>query len=104
MGFPETFKALSDPARREILTMLRSGRKSAGEIAAQFDMTGATVSYHLKQLKNAELVHETREKNFIYYTLNTSVFEEIMLWTAQFISHSDSKGEELEDNYEKDID
>jgi DNA-binding transcriptional ArsR family regulator len=104
MGFPETFKALSDPARREILTMLRSGRKSAGEIAAQFDMTGATVSYHLKQLKNAELVYETREKNFIYYTLNTSVFEEIMMWTAQFISHSNSKGEELEDNYEKDVD
>lgn len=103
MGFPETFKALSDPARREILTMLRSGRKSAGEIAAQFDMTGATVSYHLKQLKNAELVYETREKNFIYYTLNTSVFEEIMMWTAQFISHSDSK-EELEDNYEKNVD
>ncbi len=104
MGFPETFKALSDPVRREILTMLRSGRKSAGEIAAQFDMTGATVSYHLKQLKNAELVYETREKNFIYYTLNTSVFEEIMMWTAQFISHSDSKGEELEDNHEKDVD
>ena len=104
MGFPETFKALSDPARREILTMLREGRKSAGEIAAKFDMTGATVSYHLKQLKNAELVYETREKNFIYYTLNTSVFEEIMMWTAQFISHSDSKGEELEDNYEKDVD
>lgn len=104
MGFPETFKALSDPVRREILTMLREGRKSAGEIAAQFDMTGATVSYHLKQLKNAELVHETREKNFIYYTLNTSVFEEIMMWTAQFISHSNNKGEELEDNYEKDVD
>ena len=104
MGFPETFKALSDPARREILTMLREGRKSAGEIAAQFDMTGATVSYHLKQLKNAELVHETREKNFIYYSLNTSVFEEIMMWTAQFISHSEGKEEELEDNYEKDVD
>lgn len=104
MGFPETFKALSDPARREILTMLREGRKSAGEIAAKFDMTGATVSYHLKQLKNAELVYETREKNFIYYTLNTSVFEEIMMWTAQFISHSDSKEGELEDNYEKDVD
>lgn len=104
MGFPETFKALSDPARREILTMLREGRKSAGEIAAKFDMTGATVSYHLKQLKNAELVYETREKNFIYYTLNTSVFEEIMMWTAQFISHSDSQEGELEDNYEKDVD
>lgn len=91
MGFPETFKALSDPARREILTMLREGRKSAGEIAAQFDMTAATVSYHLKQLKNAGLIHETKEKNFIYYTLNTSVFEEIMLWMSQFTESSDKK-------------
>lgn len=54
MGFPETFKALSDPARREILTMLRDGRKSAGEISSQFDMTAATVSYHLKQLKKPD--------------------------------------------------
>lgn len=91
MGFPETFKALSDPVRREILTMLRSGRRSAGDIAAQFDMTGATVSYHLKQLKNAGLIYETKEKNFIYYDLNTSVFEEIMMWTAQFLSAGDSK-------------
>lgn len=93
MGFPETFKALSDPARREILTMLRSGRRSAGDIAAQFDMTGATVSYHLKQLKNAGLIYETKEKNFIYYDLNTSVFEEIMMWTAQFLSSGDSNKE-----------
>lgn len=93
MGFPETFKALSDPARREILTMLRSGRRSAGDIAAQFDMTGATVSYHLKQLKNAGLIYETKEKNFIYYDLNTSVFEEIMMWTAQFLSSGDSSKE-----------
>ena len=84
MGFPETFKALSDPARREILTMLRSGRMSAGEIASKFDMTAATVSYHLKQLKQADLIYETREKNFIYYSLNTSVFEELMMWFAQF--------------------
>ncbi len=102
MGFHETFKALSDPARREILTMLRDGRKSAGEIASQFDMTGATVSYHLKLLKNAELVFETREKNFIYYTLNTSVFEEIMMWTAQFIPTSDKNQPEKENDYETD--
>ena len=84
MGFPETFKALSDPVRREILTMLRKGRLSAGDIASRFDMTGATVSYHLKQLKNADLIYETKEKNFIYYSLNTSVFEEILLWVSQF--------------------
>ena len=58
MGFPETFKALSDPARREILNMLKGGPKSAGDIASQFDMTAATVSYHLKQLKNAGLIYE----------------------------------------------
>ena len=84
MGLAETFKALSDPVRREILMMLRDGKKTAGEIAAHFQMTGATVSYHLSQLKKAELILEERQKNFIYYRLNTSVFEEMMLWIAQF--------------------
>ena len=88
MGFAETFKALSDPARREILLLLRDGRMSAGEIAGHFEMTGATVSYHLSVLKKADLVFETREKNFIYYELNTSVVEEVMLWLSQPISIS----------------
>ena len=83
MGFGETFKALSDPARRDILSLLREGRMSAGEIGAHFDMTGATISYHLKILKKAGLVFETREKNYIYYTLNTSVVEEVMLWLLE---------------------
>ena len=83
MGFAETFKELSDPARREILLLLRDGRMSAGEIAGHFEMTGATVSYHLGVLKKADLVFETREKNFIYYELNTSVVEEVMLWLSQ---------------------
>ena len=96
MGFPETFKALSDPVRREILTMLRKGRLSAGEIASRFDMTGATVSYHLKQLKNADLIYETKEKNFIYYSLNTSVFEEILLWVSQFTPDKNDNGGEEE--------
>ena len=90
MGLAETFNALSDPVRREILMMLRDGKKTAGEIAAHFQMTGATVSYHLSQLKKAELILEERQKNFIYYRLNTSVFEEMMLWIAQF---SDRKEE-----------
>ena len=80
MGFGETFKALSDPVRREILSRLKQGRMSAGEIAACFDMTGPTISYHLKTLKKADLVYETREGNFIYYQLNTSVLEDVMLW------------------------
>lgn len=92
MGFAETFKALSDPARREILLMLREGKMSAGDIASHFDMTGATVSYHLSILKKADLVYETKQKNFVFYELNTSVFEEIMLWFAQF------KGENSDEN------
>ena len=84
MGFPETFKALSDPVRREILVMLRGGKLSAGDIAKEFDLTAATVSYHLNQLKKADLVTESKQKNFVFYELNASVFEEIMLWFSQF--------------------
>ena len=84
MAFQDTFKALSDPARREILTILKAGKKSAGEIGEQFNMTGATISYHLSILKKAGLIVETKFKNFIYYELNTSVFEEIMLWFSGF--------------------
>lgn len=91
MGFGETFKALADPARREMLTLLRAGKLSAGEIGSHFEMTGATVSYHLSQLKKAGLVFESKEKNFVYYQLNTSVLEEAMLWLAQL---QGSKGEE----------
>lgn len=83
MGFAETFKALSDPIRREILMMLRDGSMSAGEIGSHFDMTGATISYHLKILKKAELIFEKKEKYYIYYTLNTSVVEEVMLWLSE---------------------
>lgn len=94
MGFPETFKALSDPVRREILTMLKEGRKSAGEIGQKFDMTGATISYHLNILKKAELVFEEKEKNFIYYNLNLTVFEEIMMWVTQFTGKKEDNSEE----------
>ena len=80
MGFADTFKALGDPVRRDILLLLRKGRLSAGEIGSHFEMTGATISYHLGILKKADLVFETREKNYIYYELNTSVVEETMLW------------------------
>jgi len=88
VGFPETFQALSDPARREILLMLRGGRMSAGEIGQRFAMTAATVSYHLSKLKKAKLVFESREKNFVYYELNLSVLEDAMLWLAQFRTES----------------
>lgn len=80
MGMNETLKAISDSVRRDILQMLKSGKKSAGEIAEQFNLTGATVSYHLAKLKNADLITEQKYKNFIYYELNTSVFEEVLAW------------------------
>ena len=89
MGFAETFKALSAPIRRDILTLLKSGRLSAGEIGSHFDMTGATISYHLGILKKAGLVFESREKNFIFYELNTSVEEEVMLWLSELKGGTD---------------
>ena len=91
MGFQETFKALADPVRREILMMLKEGRMSAGEIAGRFDMTQATISYHLAQLKKADQFCETKYKNFVYYDVNVSVFEEIMLWMKQFGGKKDEK-------------
>lgn len=84
MGFPETFKALSDPVRREILIMLKDKKMTVGEIGQRFNMTGATISYHLSQLRRAGLIFETKYKNFIYYEINVSVFEEVMLWFSQF--------------------
>ena len=80
MGINETLKAISDPVRRDILSLLKDGRKSAGEIGEHFNLTGATVSYHLTKLKNANLVAEEKYKNFIYYELNTSVFEDVLSW------------------------
>lgn len=79
-----TFKALADPIRQEILTMLKQGKLSAGEIASAFDMSQATISYHLSILKKANLITETKYKNFIYYEINTSVFESLLLWLAEF--------------------
>ena len=89
MSFANTLKALSDPVRRDILVMLKDGRMSAGEITSKFDMTAATVSYHLSKLKQADLIFETKYKNFIYYDINTSVFEELMLWLSQFSGGKD---------------
>ena len=91
MGFEDTFKALSDPVRRKILTDLKGGRMSAGEIVKAFNMTGPTISYHLAQLKKAGLVTETKYKNFVYYELNASVFEEALLWLTQFGGKNDEK-------------
>ena len=80
MGLQKTLRALADPIRREILSLLREGRMSAGEIVDHFDVTAAAVSRHLSVLKEADLIRDTREGKFIYYELNASVLEEILLW------------------------
>ena len=87
MSLQNTLRALADPIRREILKLLKAGRLSAGEICGHFDVTGASISRHLSVLKEADLIRDTREGKFIYYDLNASVLEEIMLWIT------DLKGE-----------
>ena len=83
MGLQRTLKALGDPIRREILHMLKSGRMTAGEITEHFPVTAAAVSRHLSVLKEADLIRDTREGKFIFYDLNTSVLEDIMLWISE---------------------
>ena len=87
MGLQQTLKALADPTRREILNLLKSGKLPAGEIAEHFDITPAAISRHLSVLKDADLISDTREGKFIFYELNATVLEEILLWI------SDLKGE-----------
>lgn len=88
MGLQKTIKALSDPIRREILQLLKAGRLPAGEITEHFSVSGAAISKHLSVLKDADLIRDAREGKFIYYELNTSVLEEVMLWLSNL------KGEE----------
>ena len=89
MGLQNTLKALSDPVRREILNLLRKGRMSAGEITEHFAVTGAAVSRHLSVLKEADLVRDTREGKYIFYELNASVLEEILLWIHDLKGEND---------------
>ena len=87
MGLQQTLKALADPTRREILNLLKRGKLSAGEITEHFNITAAAISRHLSVLKDADLIADTREGKYIFYELNASVLEEIMLWIT------DLKGE-----------
>ena len=83
MGLQQTLKALADPTRREILNLLKKGKLSAGEITDHFNITAAAISRHLSVLKEADLIEDAREGKYIYYTLNASVLEEIMLWITE---------------------
>ena len=83
MGLQNTMRALADPVRRDILNMLKTGRMSAGEITEKFEITAAAISRHLSVLKEADLIRDTREGKFIFYELNASVLEEILLWVSE---------------------
>lgn len=83
MALQQTLKALADPTRREILNLLKGGRRSAGEISEKFHITAAAISRHLSVLKEADLIRDTREGKFIIYELNTSVLEETLLWLTE---------------------
>lgn len=91
MGLQQTLKALADPTRREILNLLKTGRRSAGEITDQFPITAAAISRHLSVLKEAELIRDHREGKYIFYELNTSVLEEIMLWITELKGDKDDE-------------
>ena len=82
MSLQQTMKALSDPIRREILGLLKGGQRSAGEISGHFSVTDASISRHLSVLKEADLIRDRREGKFIFYELNTSVLEDVMLWIS----------------------
>jgi len=90
MGLQETMRALADPTRREILNLLKGGKLSAGEIVEHFDITAAAISRHLSVLKEADLIFDTRDGKYIYYELNTSVLEEILLWISELKGETDN--------------
>lgn len=94
MGIQQTLKALADPIRRDILNILKNGRMSAGEITSHFSVTVASISRHLSVLKDADLVRDTREGQFIFYELNASVLEEIMLWITELKGDSSNDKKE----------
>ena len=89
VALQQTLKALADPVRREILNLLKKGRLSAGEIGEKFPITGAAISRHLSVLKEADLIRDTREGKFIYYDLNATVLEEMLLWVADLKGGND---------------
>jgi len=83
LGIQNTLKALADPTRREILNMLKRGSLSAGAISEHFDMSAPAISKHLNILKDADLIRDRREGKYIYYELNASVLDEILLWLKE---------------------
>ena len=89
MGEKNIFKILADKQRRDILEILNKGRKNAGEIAEKLGITPAALSYHIKMLKETGLILEYKQKNFIYYEINTTIFQEVIMWIGQFGGHGE---------------
>ena len=94
MAMQQTLRALADPIRREILNLLKSGRRSAGEIAERFPVPGASISRHLSVLKEADLIRHAREGKYIFYELNTSVLEDVLLWITALKGDCDNDEEQ----------
>lgn len=84
MALQTVMKALADPINRDILNLLKSGPLPAGEIASHFPVTASSISLHLGALKKAELVRCRREGKYLYYELNTTIFEEVLAWLSSF--------------------
>lgn len=101
MGITDNFKVLSDPIRRRILILLKTGRMTAGELAEALEMTPAALSYHLKLLKKTDLVMEYKFKNYIYYELNTTIFSELILWMKQFSDNKEMEGNDKDEKKSK---
>ncbi|MCG0239702.1 MAG: autorepressor SdpR family transcription factor [Firmicutes bacterium] len=89
-----TFKALADPTRREILRLLRDGDKTAGEIAEHFQISKPSISHHLSILKQAGLVVDLRRGQHIVYSLNTTVFEDLLGWVLRFLDKEEADDRE----------
>ncbi len=89
MSMQDTLQALADSTRREILNLLKQSRMSAGEISNHFSISGAAVSRHLSVLKEADLIRDEREGKYIYYELNATVLEEILLWISELKGEKD---------------
>lgn len=89
----DVFKALADPTRRKILSLLKDGDLTAGEISSQFDVSKSSISQHLNILKQAELVHDEKLGQYVYYSLNTTVFQELISWSIDFIDKGEGNNE-----------
>ena len=99
MGIQEILSALSDKERRKILDILKKGKISSGDLAKEMEMTPQALSYHLKKLKKADLIYETKYKNFIYYELNLTILDEVILWIENLRKDDENENQKQKTSY-----